>query len=55
MLYEKAGDQVAHFKFSAMLLASSAIRTTEGPPLQEGITSDKSIEDEVSSGCALRP
>jgi len=43
VLYEKPGEVVAHFKFTAMLLPTSIVRATEGPALQAFVTSEKKV------------
>jgi hypothetical protein len=49
VLFEKPGDIVAQFKFSALITDKNTIRTTEGPPLQAevGQGTDKSVTDEA--------
>jgi len=45
VLFEKPGDLVAQFKFTALITEKTTHRTTEGPALGE-VKSDRSIQDE---------
>lgn len=37
---------VTQFKFSALITANNTLRTTEGPPIPEGVVPDRNLEDE---------
>mmetsp|Transcript_952 Transcript_952/g.1185 ORF Transcript_952/g.1185 Transcript_952/m.1185 type:complete len:404 (-) Transcript_952:578-1789(-) len=49
VLYERAGDHVAHFKFTVLLLQSGTIQVT-GFPLPDGqFVTDKAVDEETAA------
>jgi len=52
VLHERAGDLVAHFRFTVLLLPSGPTRIT-GLPFTSNLSSDKTIDSELAALMAL--